>query len=423
MNSLPPVFRRFLVVTILACAQIAGQCEIQKAPKIVIRTITAFVHLDADHYKTQVDEALVMLNAARARFEANGVDVETIRIATQPFPEYTSKLSSAQRVAMFRAIDQMAAENKFLVAVGPAMLTSDNDAEEVSQLAEILLETSQISGSVSVASDDGLHWKAIRASAHLIKLLEDKTQNSEGNFRFAAEAFVPPLTPFFPAAYYTGAEHAFSIGLQSAKVVEDAFQKPGDFEGAEAALADLLSKQATAVEAVAQEIARETQWSYAGIDLSPAPAGQVSIGAAIEKLTGSPVGSSGTLTTAALITRALRSIPVKRAGYSGLMLPILEDQRLAERWSEGRISLDALMAYSAVCGTGLDVVPLPGDISEQQLARIIGDLASLSYKWHKPLTARLMPMTGTMTGERTTFTDPRLTNVVVQPLSHAGSPK
>src|SRR5207249_8373026 len=49
------------------------------------------------------------------------------------------------------------------------------------------------------------------------------------------------------------------------------------------------------------------------------------------------------------------------------------------------ISIDALLSYSAVCGTGLDTVPLPGDITAEQLSLIIGDMASLAFKWHKPL--------------------------------------
>jgi len=76
------------------------------------------------------------------------------------------------------------------------------------------------------------------------------------------------------------------------------------------------------------------------------------------------------------------------------MLPILEDPRLAERWNNGLISLDALLSYSAVCGTGLDTIPLPGDTSVDALARIIGDVASLSVKWNKPLSARLLPVAG-----------------------------
>src|SRR5258708_23037452 len=125
-----------------------------------------------------------------------------------------------------------------------------------------------------------------------------------------------------------------------------------------------------------------------GIDLSPAPSGDVSIGAAIENLTTQQVGMSGTLTAAATITAAVKDVKVKQTGYSGLMLPILEDTRLAQRWSEGHLSIDALLSYSAVCGTGLDTVPLPGDLSPAHLSLIIPSIAPLAVKSHKPLSAR-----------------------------------
>jgi uncharacterized protein (UPF0210 family) len=100
------------------------------------------------------------------------------------------------------------------------------------------------------------------------------------------------------------------------------------------------------------------------------------------------------------------------------MLPVLEDSRLAQRWSEGRLSLDALLSYSAVCGTGLDTVPLPGDITEQQLELIIGDMASLAVKWHKPLSARLLPVAGKKAGDTTEFESQYLVNATLQPLDH-----
>jgi uncharacterized protein (UPF0210 family) len=153
-----------------------------------------------------------------------------------------------------------------------------------------------------------------------------------------------------------------------------------------------------------------------GMDMSPAPLKDVSIGAALENLTAQPVGSSGTLTAAATVTAAVKEIKVKQTGYSGLMLPILEDSRLAQRWSEGNISLDALLSYSAVCGTGLDTVPLPGDVSEERLDLIIGDMATLAFKWHKPLSARLLPVLGKNAGDMTEFNDPFLVNVTLQPL-------
>jgi uncharacterized protein (UPF0210 family) len=99
------------------------------------------------------------------------------------------------------------------------------------------------------------------------------------------------------------------------------------------------------------------------------------------------------------------------------MLPILEDSRLAQRWSEGRVSLEGLLSYSAVCGTGIDTVPLPGDITVEQLDMIIGDMATLAFKWHKPLSARLLPVKGKGPGDTTEFDDPFLVNAVIQPLS------
>jgi len=64
----------------------------------------------------------------------------------------------------------------------------------------------------------------------------------------------------------------------------------------------------------------------------------------------------------------------------------------------------------------LDTVPLPGDVTEHQLAQIIGDMASLAYKWKKPLSARLQPVTGKRAGEKTDFGDPMLTDTVLQKL-------
>ena len=98
------------------------------------------------------------------------------------------------------------------------------------------------------------------------------------------------------------------------------------------------------------------------------------------------------------------------------MVPVMEDKLLARRWAENSYNIDSLLAYSAVCGTGLDTVPLPGDVSEQQLARMFGDVASLAWKWHKPLSARLQPVKGKKPGDRTEFMDPYLFNTTLHEL-------
>jgi len=255
----------------------------------------------------------------------------------------------------------------------------------------------------------------VGAAARVMKKLEE-TEHSQGNFHFAAIAMVPPLTPFFPAAYHTGFGHQFAIALESANVVAAAFKDAPDLAAAKQRLTDSLAASAFDIERHAGRVDQDTGWTYMGIDLSPAPSGNVSIGAAIENLTTQPVGMSGTLTAAATITAAVKDVKVKQTGYTGLMLPILEDSRLAQRWSEGHISIDALLSYSAVCGTGLDTIPLPGDITADQLSLIIGDMASLAFKWHKPLSARLLPVLGKGWGEMTEFDDPFLVNAKLQSL-------
>src|SRR5439155_118537 len=113
-----------------------------------------------------------------------------------------------------------------------------------------------------------------------------------------------------------------------------------------------------------------------------------------------------------------QSTAVKHTGYSGIMIPIKEDNVLARRWSEGTFTLDSILAYSAVCAGGVDTLPLPGDVSEEQIARILGDVAWLAYRWNKPLAARLLPAPGKRIGDQTEFANPSLTNTTIQPPLH-----
>ena len=121
------------------------------------------------------------------------------------------------------------------------------------------------------------------------------------------------------------------------------------------------------------------------------------------------------MAAARIITTAVKAVPVTQVGYSGLMVPIMEDKLLAQRWAESTYSIDSLLAYSAVCGTGLDTVPLPGDITVEQIERIFEDVASLATKWNKPLSARLLPMMGKKPGDRTDLDSQVLFNTTVHP--------
>jgi uncharacterized protein (UPF0210 family) len=400
---------------LLVLASTAGAAP-DSPSKPKIRAVTAFVHLDRAHYHEQIQETLVFLRGAQKQFEQAGYDVETIRITTQPFPEYTRGLSPDETLAFFRDYDALAVKENFDAAIGQAMVKDADDPAEAELLAKIIAGSKTLEGSIVIGGEDGIHWRAIHAAAGIIKYLEANTPHSQGNFNFSATAFVPSGTPFYPGSYYTGQGKDFAIGLQSANVVANAFASTNSPALQEAALKDSLGQYAQQIEKAAMQIGKETGWKYGGIDLSPAPLKEISIGGAIENYLHAPIGSSGTLTAAAMITRALREVPAKHAGYSGLMLPVLEDSVLSQRWSEGRITLDSLLSYSAVCGTGLDTIPLPGDVTLEQLEHILVDVASLAVKWSKPLSARLQPVTGKNPGDTTEFEDPFLVNAKIQPL-------
>jgi hypothetical protein len=411
----PPTALLFSLLLVFAVGTGQGaSSESSSRPKV--RAITAFVRLDRAQYKDQIQDTLKFLRGAKATYEKSGYEVQTIRITTQPFPEYTRGLSDEQTLAFFREYDALAVKEGFDASIGPAMMKDSDDPREAELLGKILANAKTLEGSIFIGGEDGIHWKSIQAAAGVMKYLEANTLHSQGNFNFTTSSFVPDGTPFYPASYLASEGKRFAIGLQSANVVADALASTKSPELAEEHLKASLTIYAQQVEKTAKEISRSTGWKYGGIDLSPAGLKDVSIGRAIENFLGAPMGTSGTLTTTALITRALKSIPVTQAGYSGLMLPILEDSVLSQRWSEGRLSLDEMLSYSAVCGTGLDVIPLPGDISNDQLAKILGDVASLSVKWHKPLSARLLPVAGKKAGDQTEFDDPFLVNAKIQPL-------
>src|SRR5260370_12208512 len=141
-----------------------------------------------------------MLRRAQTTFEARGSQVQTIRIATQPFPEYTKGLTKEQAIACFKEYDALAVKEKFAASIGPAMLNAGDSDSQADLLAQILSNTKTLNASLVVAGEDGVRWNAVGAAARVMKKLEE-SEHSQGNFRFAAIAMVPPLTPFFPAAY------------------------------------------------------------------------------------------------------------------------------------------------------------------------------------------------------------------------------
>src|SRR5215470_17958409 len=109
--------RLILVFLVLATASFAQQPP-STAPKV--RAITAFVRIERQNYRRQIGEALQFLRSAKSAYETAGLEVETIRVTTQPFPEIIAGIPESDAVALFRELDQFAARENFLLNIGPA---------------------------------------------------------------------------------------------------------------------------------------------------------------------------------------------------------------------------------------------------------------------------------------------------------------
>jgi len=405
-----------LILALLLCTLAFAAHAASDAGKPKVRAITAFVRLDRSTYEAQIAEAMKVLNAARADFASRGYQTQTVRIVTQPFAQLVKGLSDEQALVFLKALDDLSQKDGFAANVGPAMLHDADDPAAMHLLATVLSTLPNLNASAIIADDDGIHWKTIRETAKLVRYVTDHSPRSQGNFQFTATAMVKPLGPFYPGAYHIGAGKVFSLGFEGANVVQQVFGAThGDFDASVSELTRQLTIHARVGEEVGNKVAASSGWTFAGVDPTPAPLGDTSIGDAIERYTGAKFGSSGTMTAALAITTAVKAVPVKQIGYSGLMLPVMEDKRLAQRWAENTYGIDSVLAYSAVCGTGLDTVPLPGDVSEERLVQIYGDVAALAWKWHKPLSARLQPVKGKKPGDKTDFQNQYLFNTTMHP--------
>jgi hypothetical protein len=385
----------------------------QERPRI--RAVTAFIEIDKNNYAAKIQEAQKFLAAAKTALNQAGFAGANGRITTQPFPAYTKGMKREEALALFRSAQEMAAKGRTAFNIGPAMLNDDDDASSVALLADALSQI-RLDASLIIADEKGIHWRAVHQAAHLIKDVSERSPHGDGNFDFAAIAMMKPYGPYYPGSYHLGHGRAFAIAMEGANVVAQVFRQYHDPVEAERHLSQAFATYTKEVEVVATKVASETGWTYEGIDATPAPSNENSIGGAIESFVGAPFGSAGTMTASGIITRAVQSTAVKRTGYSGLMTPVMEDKVLAQRWSEGTFNIDSILAYSAVCAGGVDTVPLPGDVSEEQIARILGDVAWLAHKWNKPLGARLLPAPGKRPGDRTEFSGAMLNNTKVQPL-------
>ena len=366
-----------------------------------IRSITCFCNPLTPDFEKNIQSLAELAQDYRQCCIAQGWEVQTMRLATTPFWHY---LRDSDAVQDIQQLEKQSKEVGFnYLSVGPARL-SDTASYEI--IPHILRATENVFCSAFITHPHtGISIEAIRCGARVIHSAARISPDGFSNLRFSAMSLVPPFTPFFPAAYSYGQEAAFAVAVECADVAVKAFSDASNIQEGRRRLLGELENASARLSAEAQRMASQHHVPFKGLDFSLAPFPQdwCSIGRALENLGVAQIGFMGSLSSAAILAETLDRGAWPRVGFNGLMMPVLEDSILAERSASGQFTIKDLLMYSAVCGTGLDTVPLPGDTSAEKIETLLLDIAALSLRLRKPLTARLMPVPGLAGGEMTHF--------------------
>jgi len=383
---------------------------------------------DQSQWSSVISDAAHTIGECARRISDAGYCVQTLRVVTNPFGEYLDTSSAASALLGMTEIQQiltskaMPQGTRIRFAIGAAV-----SAQELEIVPELIRHSMDLANCcVNIPCDEmGFPDKELTlAAARCCAKLAVETERGEGNFNFTANFNMPPGCPYFPAAYnMADCGTNFAIGLEYPGLMVDTLKAlPSDSTWTErfTGLTSAIRPHVDALDRIAQAFATEKSLRFAGFDSSAAPSKETASMAEVCKALGLPhFGAAGTVQCASFLTRVFQSLGKKQGGdvdlvgFSGFMLACLEDTGLAEAAAAGKYDIRALLTYSAVCGIGLDTVPIPGDTTVEQMAALMMDTGTMAFRLQKPLTVRLFPCPGQTAGEMTTFTSSDLCNCSV----------
>lgn len=389
-----------------------------------VRTITLFLSLTKD--KSQWQDTL---KSAKAEFDIlvpaiqkQGYILQSIRIVTNGFGEYldlTSIETAKQDLAYLKQLLSQLSDSGLRIrfAIGEA-----KTAEELALLPELILNYGDLSNAcVNVDLDEFgiLDNEKILHSAQIIKQIAEITPRGEGNFNFTVNFNCKPFIPYFPASYHSSQlPNSFVIGLETPDLLVAVLKElqqtqHNDFyHQCYETMSQALQYHVNEILSAVNSIKDSLKFEFAGMDSSAAPSKNCASMTEVYELMGVPFfGAAGTVEASALLTKVFKSVKnVPLVGFSGLMLAVTEDLGLAEGTQKEQFDIRALLTYSAVCGIGLDTVPISSEATIEQIAALMRDTGTMAFRLNKPLTVRLFPIPNKVAGDVTEFESDDLCN-------------
>ncbi len=399
-----------------------------------IRTITTFINLEPErkNWKNAILKATRFCTQLSTVFINNEYTVQSLRIVTNPFGEYldTKSLEAAKKDLAFisqilNAKEMPAIRIRF--AIGEAKTN-----KEIALLPKLIKEYGDLCNAcvnIDINEYGILNNDLVEQSAKVVQKISLATPNGEGNFNFTVNFNCPPLIPYFPASYHEKSlGNCFVIGLEtpdllltSLKLYNETAQSSNHqekFHGYYQSMHNALQYHIDQITDIIQHENLGNEYTFSGFDSSAAPSKNCSSMTEIyEEMGIDYFGAAGTVEVSSLLTKVFKSINnTNLVGFSGLMLALTEDIGLAKGTLTSNFDIRSLLTYSAVCGIGLDTVPIPGNTSIEKISALMRDTGTMAYRLNKPLTVRLFPAPGLKAGDITTFTSDDLCNCLVLPV-------
>lgn len=372
-----------------------------------VRALTAFIDPGWPLVPERIGSIAECLKAVKTGLIETGYKVQTLRLATPPPSEMSRAVAPEERIDFARQLEaECFVHGIDYAALGPAL---PSELKGIEVIPEILGATGMIFSSAIFADpQSGLSLSAGRACAQTIDRISTISPDGFANLRFAALANVPSGSPFFPAAYGRGGTPMVAIATEAAELAVIALREGVSLPAVGRRLVEGIEGHAAVLTRIAQPIVAQRSIRFAGIDfsLAPFPEEARSLSVALETMGVPRVGLPGSIAAAAFIADCLDQAQFQRTGFCGLFFPVLEDSILARSAAEGVLSVADLLLYATICGTGLDTLPLPGDLGPEALYALLLDLGALALRHDKALTARLMPIPGKVAGDPIHFDFP-----------------
>lgn len=396
-----------------------------------VRTVTLGLNLqecasyDADHLCKKV-RAKILQRAERlvtvcdSISQKYGIPIVNKRLAVSPVTWLLEGHGPDTFLQVAHTLDAAARDvgvdliGGFTALVQKGMTRGEQVYFEV--LPRVLAETQRVCASVNAASTrTGVHVDAVLQAAAAVKRTAELTaaQDGFGAAKFVIFANIPPDNPFMAGGFCGAGEPdpVVNIGVSGPGVIKRRLQRmlahrPQADLGL---IAEQIKETAFRITRVGELIGREVaaalgvEFGIVDLSLAPTPRPGDSVGEILQVMGQTEIGTPGTTLAAALLTDAVKKggafASSSVGGLSGAFVPVAEDAALAAAVGAGTLTVEKLEAITAICSVGLDMVPLPGDVSVETLAALMADELAIGVINNKTTAARLIPVPGKKAGD------------------------